>query len=81
MHVWKDCLHIIDVNQDYFEVRGLGYREADIIAVLLNLDTAFNPETIHNEIDAEYKEFSNGKCFPWAHDRVLSIFTYQSTNP
>jgi len=71
VRVWKDHLHIIDVNKDYFEIRSLGYRDADIIPLLLNLGTAFNPETIHNEIEAEYKEFGNGKCFPWAHDRVL----------
>jgi len=46
VRVWKDHLHIIDVNQDYFEVRGLGYRDADIVPVLQNLNTAFNPETI-----------------------------------
>jgi len=71
VRVWKDRLHILDVNHDYFEVAGLGYGEADIIPVLLNLNTAFNPETIHNEIAAEYKEFGTGKCHPWAHDRVM----------
>src|SRR5205807_4494352 len=25
VRVWKDKLHIIDVNKDFFEVRGLGY--------------------------------------------------------
>ena len=39
--------------------------------LLHNLNTAFNPETIHNEIDAEYKEFGAGKRHPWAHDRVM----------
>ena len=46
-------------------------RDADIVPLLQNLNTAFNPETIHNEIDAEYKEFGAGKRYPWAHDRVM----------
>jgi hypothetical protein len=71
VRVWKDCLRIIDVNQDYFEVRGLGYRDADVAPLLQNLNAAFNPETIHQETDAEYKEFGVGKCFPWAYDRVM----------
>ena len=25
VRVWKDRLHVIDVNHDYFEVRGVGY--------------------------------------------------------
>ena len=25
VRVWKDKLHIIDVNKDYFEMRGIGY--------------------------------------------------------
>lgn len=71
VRVWKDHLHIIDVNHDYFEIRGIGYREPDVAALLLNLNAAFNPETVHNEIDAEYKEFGLGKCHPWAYDRVM----------
>jgi hypothetical protein len=71
VRVWKDRFHIIDVNHDFFEVRGLGYQDADIIPLLQNLNTAFNPETIHNEIDVEYKEFGAGNRYPWAYDRVM----------
>lgn len=71
VRVWKDRLHILDVNQDFFEVRSLGYKDADIIPLLRNLNTAFNPETIHNEIDVEYKEFGAGQRYTWAHDRVM----------
>jgi hypothetical protein len=71
VRVWKDHLHIIDVNRDYFEVRGLGYKDADVVPLLQNINTAFNPETIHNDIDAEYKEFGAGNRYPWAHDRVM----------
>jgi hypothetical protein len=71
VRVWKDRLHVVDVNQDVFEVRAIGYRDADIVPLLLSLNTAFNPETIHNDTDAEYKEFGTGKCRPWAYDRVM----------
>ena len=71
VRVWKDHLHVIDVNKDFFEVLGLGYRDADVVPLLRNLNTAFDPETIHNEIDVEYKEFGTGRCHPWAHDRVM----------
>jgi hypothetical protein len=71
VRVWKDHLHIIDVNHDFFEVRGIGYPDADIIPLLQNINTAFNPETIHNEIDADYKEFGTGRRYPWAYDRVM----------
>ena len=71
VRIWKDRLQILDVNQDCFEVRGIGYRDAEIIPLLNYINTVFNPETIHNETDAEYKEFGAGKCHPWAHDRVM----------
>jgi hypothetical protein len=71
VHVWKDRLQVIDVNHDYFEVRGIGYGDADIVPLLRNLNTAFNPDTIHNDTDAEYKEFGTGKCDPWAYHRVM----------
>jgi hypothetical protein len=71
VRVWKDHLHIIDVNKDYFLINGIGYPDADIVPILQNINTAFNPETIHNEIDAEYKEFGAGNRYPWAHDRVM----------
>ncbi len=71
VRVGKDRVQVIDVNHDYFEVRGLGYKDADVIPLLQNLNTAFNPETIHNDIDAEYKEYGAGNRYPWAHDRVM----------
>ena len=40
-------------------------------ADLQSLNTAFNPETIHNPIEAEYKEFDTGRRHPWAEDRVM----------
>jgi len=71
VRVWKDQLHIIDINKDYFEVRGIGYTDADVIPLLQNINTAFNPQTIHEAIDAEYKEYDTGRRYPWAYDRVM----------
>jgi hypothetical protein len=71
VRVWRDHLHIIDINKDYFEVQGIGFTDPDIVPLLRNLNTAFDPEAIHQEIDAEYKEFNLGKCHPWAYDRVM----------
>src|SRR5262249_48190460 len=48
VRIWKDKLHIIDVNKDCFEVRGIGYGEADIVPLLRQVNTAFDPQTIHN---------------------------------
>jgi hypothetical protein len=69
--VWKDHLHIIDINKDYFEVQGVGYGDPEIVPLLRNLNAAFDPEAIHKEVAAEYKEFNLGKCYPWAYDRVM----------
>ena len=71
VRVWKDHFHVIDVNHDYFEVRGVGYPDADIIPLLQSVNTAFNPDAIHNEVDIEFKEFGAVKRYPWAYDRVM----------
>jgi hypothetical protein len=71
VRVWKDHVNVIDVNHDYFELRGIGYRDADVVPLLQNINVAFNPETIHNEVEAEYKEFGAGNRYPWAYDRVM----------
>ncbi|HZT81624.1 MAG TPA: hypothetical protein VFA26_15465 [Gemmataceae bacterium] len=71
VRVWPDRLHIIDVNKDYFEVRGIGYADPDIVPLLRSVNTAFNPKTIHDPISAEYKEFDTGRRHPWAEDRVM----------
>jgi hypothetical protein len=71
VRLWKDKLHIIDVNKAYFEVRGIGYADADIIPLLRMINTAYNPQTIHEPTSAEYKEFDTGRRYPWAHDRVM----------
>ena len=69
--IWKDRFHIIDVNKDYFKIQGVGYGDPDIVPLLRNLNTAFDPQTIHNPTHLEYKEFDTGRRHPWAEDRVM----------
>jgi hypothetical protein len=71
VRIWKDKLHIIDVNKDFFEVRGIGYGDPDIIPLLKYINTAYNPQTIHTPTEDEYKEFDTGRRHPWAEDRVM----------
>jgi hypothetical protein len=71
VRVWTDKLHIIDVNKDYFEICGIGYPDADVVPLLRNINTAFNPQTIHEPTTVEYKEFDTGRRHPWAEDRVM----------
>jgi hypothetical protein len=71
VRVWRDRIQIIDVNKDIFEVRGLGYVDADVVPVLRSVNTAFDPQKIHEPIDREYKEFATGRRHPWAEDRVM----------
>lgn len=71
VHVFKDRLLIFDINGDYFEVRGIGYGDADIVHLLDHVNTAYNPQTIHDPVDIEYKEFKTGRRRAWAEDRVM----------
>ena len=71
VRVWPDKLQVIDVNGDYFEIRGLGYTQPDIVPVLQNVNTAFNKDTIHEPTTGEYKEFNTGRRYNWAQDRVM----------
>ncbi len=71
VRLWKDRLHIIDVNKDFFEIRGIGYGDADVVPLLKNINTAYNPQTLHEPTEAAYKEFDTGRRHPWAEDRVM----------
>ncbi len=71
VHVWRDRLQIFDVNGDTFEITGLGYPDADITAVLDNINTAYKRELIHEPTDSEFKEFKTGRRYTWANDRVM----------
>ena len=69
--VWPDRVQIFDVNRDSFEVRAVGYGDADVIPILHAVHTVFDPATIHEPTDQPPKEFSAGKRYPWAQDRVM----------
>jgi hypothetical protein len=71
VHVWKDRLRILDVNGDCFEVRGVGYPDADVIPILQAINTAFDPNKIHETTASEYKEYFTGRRHAWAEDRVM----------
>src|ERR1700738_4883182 len=71
VRVWKDRLEVIDINKDVFEVSGIGYGDPDIIPLLKFVNTAFNPETIHAAFEGDFKEFSAGRRYTCAADRVM----------
>ena len=71
VRVSTEWVRLFDINGDYFELKGLGYPDQQIVAVLKSFDTPFKPESIHTPIDAEYKEFETGRRYPWAADRVM----------
>ncbi len=71
VRVWIDRVQVFDVNRDYFEVRGLGYAQADVVPVLQLVNTVYKPETLHAPTTEAFKEFDAGRRYPWAHDRVL----------
>jgi len=71
VRVWRDRVQIIDVNKDFFEVRGIGFPDPDIVPLLKAVNTAFNPQSIHDPTPLEYKEFATGRRHTWAEDRVM----------
>jgi hypothetical protein len=71
VRLWRDRLRVIDVNKDSFEIRGIGYPDADVVPLLRMINTAFNPQTLHEPTDLDYKEFDTGRRHPWAEDRVM----------
>jgi hypothetical protein len=71
VRVWKDRLQVFDVNKDSFEVRGVGYADADVVPLLRQVNTAFDPKKVHEPTALEYKEYDTGRRHPWAEDRVM----------
>jgi hypothetical protein len=71
VRVFSDHLQIFDINGDYFEVRGIGYPDADIAPLLRAINTAFDPKTIHESTQLEFKEMKTGRRHTWAEDRVM----------
>jgi len=67
----KDIFRVYDVNNDFFEIRGLGYPDPDLIPLLKNINAVYNPDTIHEPTHADWKELKTGRCHPWAEDRVM----------
>jgi len=71
VRLFKDRFHVLDINQDYFEIVGLGYADAAIVPLLRMINAAFDPKTLHDPVDVEYKEFATGRRHAWAEDRVM----------
>ncbi|MEO2019173.1 MAG: hypothetical protein ABGZ53_32925 [Fuerstiella sp.] len=71
VRAWKDRFEIFDINGDTFEVRGIGYPDNDVKALLDKVNANYKPETIHDVIDADFKEFKTGRRYAWAGDRVM----------
>ncbi len=71
VRVSTESVRLFDVNGDFFELRGLGYLDEDVIPILKSFDTPFKPESIHVPIDGDYKEFQTGRRYPWAADRLM----------
>ena len=71
LRAWKDRLQVFDVNGDFFEVRGVGYPDADAVPLLRAVNAAFDPTTLHDPVGAEFKEFVTGRRHTWAEDRVM----------
>lgn len=70
--VWVDCLQVFDVNGDYFELRGVGYPDAEIVPLLRAINAAFDPSTIRQPPPSgEYRELGTGRRHAWAEDRVM----------
>lgn len=71
VRVWPDRLQVFDVNGDYLEVAGVGYPQPEIVPLLQAVCTVFDPQSIHEPIEGEYKELLTGRRHPWAEDRVM----------
>jgi hypothetical protein len=69
--LWRDRLQIFDVNGDCFEVRGIGFPDEDVVALLRAINAAFNPQTVHQAPPGEYRELDTGRRHTWAEDRVM----------
>ncbi len=71
VRVYTDRLEVFDVNGDAYEIRGLGYPDADVTAVLDALNAVYRKDVVHAPIDRPYKEFKTGRRYTWANDRVM----------
>ena len=71
VRVWPSRVQVLDVNDDRFELRGLGYADTEVIRALDMVNAAYNRQTIHQPTEQEYKEFRTGRRYAWAADRVM----------
>ena len=71
VRLWPDRLRVYDVNNDSFEIHGLGYADAEVVPLLTTIGTAFKPEHLHDPALGPYKEFRTSRRHPWAEDRVM----------
>lgn len=71
VRVFRDRLRVFDINNDFFELNGVGYLHADIVALLNAVNTAFNPQTVRDETNLEFKQYKTGRRYTWAQDRVM----------
>lgn len=71
VRVYRDHLHVVDINGDWFEILGVGYPDTDIEPLLRAVNASFNNETIHSDVSDEYKELNAGRRYAWAADRVM----------
>jgi len=69
--VWRDRFQVFDVNGDFLEIRGVGYPDADVVPMLWAVNAAFDPQTIHDQLPVEYKEFFTGRRDAWAANRAM----------
>ena len=71
VRVYADRLLVCDLNRDSFELRGVGYSDADIVPLLAALNIPFNPDTIHDPPPGDHKELRASRRYPWAQDRAM----------
>ena len=41
VRVWTDRVNVIDVNGDFFEIRGMGYLDGQVVEVLDTINAAY----------------------------------------
>ena len=71
VQVAREWVHVLDINGDCFELTGIGYPDADVVPILQAVNTAFRPESIHDDVPEPFKEFKTGRRYAWAQDRVM----------
>ena len=71
VRVWTDRVNVIDVNGDFFEIRGMGYLDGQVVEVVDTINAAYKKDQIQFTCDLTYKEFKTARRYAWAADRVM----------